>query len=169
MDIKRYSSKITNFLKKYKYAAIVLTVGIALMLLPNTSKANKETSQSFVQSDSYNENIEETLSELLSNVEGAGRVELILTVAKGTQKVYQTNTTQSTTDQNHNLKSDTVLVTDNSRAETGLVTRTDPAKYLGALILCQGADRPEVKLALIEAVSKITGLGSDKICVLKMK
>ena len=169
MDIKGYASKLSGFIKKYKYAAIVLIVGIALMFFPVTTKKNKDSSPSSEQPVYNYENLDQTLEELLSHVEGAGRVEVILTVAKGAEKVYQLDTTQSGSEQNLNIKTDTVLVTNSAREETGLLTRIDPAKYLGALILCQGADRPAVKLALTEAVSKITGLGADRICVLKMK
>jgi len=40
---------------------------------------------------------------------------------------------------------------------------------MGAVIVCQGADDPQVRLSIVDAVSKVTGLGSDKISVLKMK
>jgi hypothetical protein len=40
---------------------------------------------------------------------------------------------------------------------------------MGAIVVCQGADSPSVKLAITQAVAKITGLGTDEICVLKMK
>lgn len=39
----------------------------------------------------------------------------------------------------------------------------------GAVIACQGADEARVKLCVINAVSAYTGLGSDKISVIKMK
>lgn len=39
----------------------------------------------------------------------------------------------------------------------------------GAVILCQGADAAEVRLHIVEAVSAFTGLGSNRILVLKMK
>jgi stage III sporulation protein AG len=42
-------------------------------------------------------------------------------------------------------------------------------QYLGAIVVCQGADRSDVRLAIVEAVSALTGLGADKISVLKMK
>ena len=41
--------------------------------------------------------------------------------------------------------------------------------YQGAIILCQGADSPSVRLAITQAVSKVTGLPTDRIAVLKMK
>ena len=43
------------------------------------------------------------------------------------------------------------------------------SKYLGAIILCQGADHADVKLQITQAVSRATGLGTDRISVLKMK
>ena len=39
----------------------------------------------------------------------------------------------------------------------------------GAVIVCQGADDPEVRLNVTNAVAAYTGLGSDKITVMKMK
>lgn len=39
----------------------------------------------------------------------------------------------------------------------------------GAVVLCRGAEQSAVRLAVINAVSAYTGLGSDKITVIKMK
>jgi len=35
--------------------------------------------------------------------------------------------------------------------------------------VCEGADSPSVKYAVAQAVAKITGLGTNDICVLKME
>jgi stage III sporulation protein AG len=40
---------------------------------------------------------------------------------------------------------------------------------MGAIVVCQGGDQPTVRLAILDAVSKVTGLGADKISILKMK
>jgi stage III sporulation protein AG len=40
---------------------------------------------------------------------------------------------------------------------------------MGAIVLCQGADVPSVRLAIVDAVSKVTGLVANQISVLKMK
>lgn len=41
--------------------------------------------------------------------------------------------------------------------------------YQGAIVVCQGADDPGVKLALVQAVASVTGLGTDQITVVKMR
>lgn len=169
MDMKHYSTKILNFLKKYKYAFIVLLIGIALMLMPGISGSNSTVKQNQRKNEVYTKDLDGELADILCKVEGAGRVEVILTIAKGEETIYQTNSSRSSDEHGSDIKIDTVIISNSSRNETGLIMRIDPVKYLGAIVLCQGADRPAVRLAITEAVSKITGLGSDRICVLKMK
>ena len=169
MDIKNVGLKTIGFLKKYKYAAIVLLIGIALMLLPNVSKTKDPIKSTTISSEPITSDLHLQLENVLSRVAGAGKVEVMLTVAKGQQTIYQTNTNHSNNTQSNDIKSDTVILTDSSRNEYGLIKRVDPVQYLGAIVLCQGADSPTVRLAIIEAVSKVTGLGADHICVLKMK
>jgi len=42
-------------------------------------------------------------------------------------------------------------------------------EFLGALIVCEGANDKSVQLSVVEAVSALIGLGSDKITVAVMK
>ena len=58
---------------------------------------------------------------------------------------------------------------DAARTETGLVRQTLEPIYRGAVVLCDGADQSGVRLAIVNAVSSVTGLGADRICVLKRK
>jgi hypothetical protein len=39
----------------------------------------------------------------------------------------------------------------------------------GVVVVCEGADSPQVRLDVINAVMSYSGLGSDRITVLKMK
>ena len=38
----------------------------------------------------------------------------------------------------------------------------------GVVIVCEGADKPKVKLEIIQAISSYTGYSSEKITILKM-
>lgn len=141
-----------KLLEKYKYALLILAVGIVLMLLPQKEEAVEDTPEPQTQVT-----LEERLEAILSRVDGAGEVKVLLTEAAGSETLYQTDET------------DTVILTDSQRSEEGLVRRRDPPEYLGAIIVCKGADDARVKLAIVEAVSDVTGLGADKISVIKMK
>ena len=162
-------TKTKSIIKKYKYAALILVIGIALMLLPNISGSKKEPPVNVVQKEQNNPVLDQQLSNVLCRLEGAGKVEVMLTISKGQQTIYQSNSNETNDERSSTLKSDTVILTDSSRNEYGLIKRVDPVCYQGAIVLCQGADSPSVRLAIVEAVSKATGLSSAQICVLKMK
>ncbi len=106
---------------------------------------------------------------ILSKVTGAGEVEVLLTVSAGEETIYQTDCQTDSSGDSENRHCDTVMITDANRNETGLVRQIFPATYQGAIIVCRGADSPAVRFAIVEAVSKLTGLSSNQISVLKMK
>ncbi len=167
MDIKAVSKQLKFHINKYKYAIIVLIIGISLLLIPGRKQQQIDTID-IRKSESKQIELQ-TLSELLQSVEGAGRVQVLLSIAEGERTVYQTNQDISGAGDNAKTKIETVIITDSQRNENGLISQVNPPKYLGAIVVCQGADSPAVKLAITQAVAKITGLGADHICVLKMK
>ncbi len=149
-------------LKKYRYVALALLAGILLMLLPD--KKTVPTEPIGVQEEKTI-GLQEELAGILSHVQGAGSVEVLLTQAKGEQTIYQTDGTVSDQEE----RRDTVLISTSQKEEEGLVRQVNPPVYQGALILCQGADNANVRLSIVEAVMSVTGLTSDRITVLKMK
>lgn len=131
------------------------------MLIPGKSTNTTHTPTQAV--DETEPTDEERLEQILCAVKGAGRVEVLLSYAAGERTVYQTDTDSGAE------RSDTVTVTDADRNQTGLVSQVVPPVYQGAVIVCQGAGDPTVRLAIVDAVSKYTGLGLDQISVLEMK
>lgn len=162
-------NKVKQLISKYKYAALILLIGVALMLMPSLSAGGSKQTDTTEQIKEQTADLAEDLEKILSEIDGAGRVEVMLTVSQGEQTFYQTDSDHSNADSSVKTNSNTVIITDDSRNEHGLVTRVDPVKYMGAVVLCQGADSPSIRLSIIDAVSKVTGLGADQICVLKMK
>lgn len=168
MDIKALPEKIHTLFVKYRYALLILAIGLVLMVLPDfTSQVTDSKADTSVVSQELT--LEQKLSQILSQVDGAGNVEVILTVAAGEEVVYQTNDNISNTGDTNSADRDTVKITDTQRNENGLVKQIIPATYQGAIIVCEGADNLSVRLQIVEAVSKITGLGANRIAVLKMK
>ena len=169
MGIIDWKNGITEAVRKYKYVWIVLLIGILLMLIPGPVDREAETQIQITEKVQTQEDMEIRLESLLSEVAGAGQVRVLLSVSQGEQTIYQTDCSYSQGQNNTDSRTQTILITDSQRNETGLVHQRIPPKYLGAIILAQGADEPVVKLAIVEAVGKITGLGADRISVLKMQ
>ena len=167
MDIKSTANKLKTTIEKYKYMLLVLLVGLGLLLIPENKQS--ETTQIQATQRETERVDEKELSDILQTVEGAGQVRVMLSVAAGEKTIYQTDQDISGIGENNKSKTETVIVSDAQRNEVGLIKQIDSPVYLGAIVICQGANSPTVKLAITQAVSKITGLSTEKICVLKMK
>lgn len=155
-----------TLLKKYGYVALVLLVGIMLMLLPEKQES---TAPAAVSQQPEQMTLQQELETLLGRLDGAGRVRVLLTESAGSRIHYQMDTDTSRMSDSTDSRNQTVILTKADRSQSGLVQRTDPPIYLGAVVLCQGADSAAVRLAVVEVVGTATGLTSDKIAVLKMK
>ena len=151
---------IKEIVKRYRWPGLIILLGVLLLLIPGKDTEKQKESGIIDASDNIL-SVEEALSEILSAVKGAGTVKVMLSVEAGEETIYQSDGTSS--------QNDTVIISDSQRNQVGLVRQINPPVYLGAIIVCQGADDPAVRLSLTDAVAKVTGLRSDKITILKMK
>lgn len=169
MGIKGTYDKLLSAVKKYRYALLVLAIGLLLMIIPEFNINTAEQEQAVTNEPASEPTLEMRLSQILSQVDGAGPVQVVLTVSAGEEVVYQTDNNSSYHTDTNTVNTNTVVVTNADRSQTGLIRQKNPALYQGAIIVCQGADNPQVHLAIVEAVSRITGIGTNQISVLKMK
>ena len=156
---------LVQVLGKYRYALIVLLVGAALMLLPSGRKPSETKAVTAPMQAEIPDvaAVQSELAALLSRVEGAGEVAVMLSLDYGPERFFQADGERS------ERSSETVLYHESSAQRLPIVTKTRSPVYKGAVIVCEGAERPSVRLAIVQAVSRLTGLGSDKISVMKMK
>lgn len=164
MDYGQIRQRLTLRLKPYGPALLIALVGILLMLLPGRPEtAPPEPTQAASQEEA---DLARRLEVLLSQMDGAGQVKILLTEAKGEKSLYQVDVRQSGGDASD---SQTVILSQGSSQSRPLVTQRISPVYQGAVVLCQGADSSYIRLAITQAVSKATGLGANDITVLKLK
>ena len=151
---------------RYKYAALILLIGAGLLLWPGGSGHTAQTGQSEAP-PAYTaaETLRKDLEEILGQIQGVGTVRVLLTVDTDGERQLAQNTElrysgSATAPEDYSRTSEPVLLDGGDREET-VVT------YRGALVVCQGGDRADVKLAVTEAVSALTGLSSDCVTVAK--
>ena len=84
-------------------------------------------------------------------------------LARDTELTYRG---EPTAPEDYSARSETVL-TDSGEGDAPVVTQRVYPTYRGALVVCQGGDQPQVRLAVTEAVSALTGLSADRIAVAK--
>ena len=169
MDWITYTNAGLSFFKKYRYAFLAAVIGVFLLLIPAHDSSEPEEAPDSIQLLENPSTLEDSLAGILSLIEGVGDTEVLLTLSHGEDIIYQTDSDSTSGEYSADTHIDTVLITGSDRTETGLIKQVNPPIYRGAVVVCQGAGNPEVRLSVVEAVMRATGLTSDKITVLKMK
>ncbi len=170
MDIGKVVGKIPKWFYQYRYPIIILLIGLILLTVPSKTSGEKQTqTQTTTVTEEKSADQAQLLAEILGQMEGVGKVKVLLTVSTGETTVYHSDEDVSTSENSSTVRKETVIITDSEKNQKPLITQVIPATYKGAVIVCQGADNPSIKWAVVEAVSKATGLGADQISVLKMK
>ena len=159
-------------LGKYKFVLLTVVVGLVLLLWPASSEKESVPAAVTAAPQTIQEQsaeLERRLEEVLSEVDGAGEVRVILTLKGGPRQVLAQDADTSAGGEEMESSLSTVIVSKGSGTEEAVVIQQLSPQYQGALVVCSGGDVPEVRLRLVEAVSALTGLGADKISVCKGK
>lgn len=163
--------KALDALKRCKYVVLTAALGIVLLLLPGGNEKKQEDGAPDAAEDFDRTALQEEMEEILSSLDGVGHLKLMLTVDGGsayelardeaqTQKRSGENTGERT------QKSETVVLGSGASAEV-VVTRSRFPAFIGALVVCEGGDRAEVRLRVTQAVAALTGLSTERITVVK--
>ena len=89
MDLKELKNKALSALVRHKYALVIVALGLVLMLLPMGSERGQMEKTQQTTPQQQTEDVQQALERLLSKIRGAGEVEVLLTVATGSQTIYQ--------------------------------------------------------------------------------
>ena len=166
MDWLKDRKRLLEIFEKYKFVLLIVVVGIFLMLLPTEKKPDPQVAET-VQPIT-GESLETELAKILSQIRGVGRVQVMITEQTGSETVYQVDEDRTEGESGSGIKRETVIVSGGG-TQSGLVLTVTPPTYLGAIIVCQGAESPAVRLAVVNAVCAVTGISTDRISVLEMK
>lgn len=159
--------KAEQLWKKYRLVLLSVLAGLLLMLFPLDTDHEK-TEEVLQERETFSlEETERRMEEILGRIEGTGKLQLMLTLKSGSQLQLAEDTDRSVDGDELQTKQETVTLNRGSGYQDVVVTQQVYPSYQGALVVCQGADRAAVRLAVTEAVSALTGLSSDKITVVK--
>lgn len=174
-------SKLLNkipFIQKLKnikhieiYVAVIFVlVLIAIYFTGNTftssTNTNTNTSTSTFEYADYMEN---KLSKLLSGVDGAGKVSVMLSLEGTSEIVYATSTEEKTNTSSitNGSTSNTIITTEPIFASgQPIVVKEYLPKITGVIIVAQGAGDIKVKLELLQAIQTLLDVAPSKIEIL---
>ena len=185
---KERETGLSGLLKKWKlgkWQALVLAGGLAgLLLLCITSlpgfrsaEGNKNPASESIRVDltEYERQLEERLCAILGSIAGAGETRVMLTLECGSEPICAT---QGDTDQKSSYSeggseeafraSKEYVVIGTGSGAQGLVLKMLEPQVRGVAVTCQGGDDLMVRQAIVEAVTAVLGVGSNKVSVAKL-
>ena len=168
MDLKKYG----EFLKKRPTNLLFVLglAGLALILLADLfpSKEGQRTQQESLQGTSqglaYTQQMEAKLTELIEQIEGAGRTQVMITLDAGEENVYALNEKEGS--QGDHEWSHIILGTGDG--DQALVEMTWQPTIRGVAVVCEGAGNVTVASQITQAVSVLLGVSTNRISIAKM-
>lgn len=160
---KDLTSKIKNN-KLLQYLLIVLLFIVVVFVLfydPSDTTKSEANSNSV---DEYVNSMEDRLSNLLSQVEGAGKVSVIISVESGMQKILAMETVTKETGNHKEIIESPVIV----NGKTVTLRELYP-KINGVIIVAEGAKNIGVLSKIQQATRSLLNIDLDKIEILSMK
>ena len=155
-DNQLTSSKITNLIKEnfsvtqklkqdknlIRVIYIIGIIGIALIFCSTffSDKSSDDTISPRSISD-YQSTQETRIKDMVESIEGVGNAKVMITMENSAEQIY----------------------TDDTK-----VKEIEPA-VRGVLVICTGANNPEIKETVLESVTKTLNISSDKVCITKLK
>lgn len=168
MDVIKLSLNLNEFLKKYvnnKSLYIIIIIGVVFMLMSGNGQKQKDSIKAY-DYDSYSD--EERLEEILSQIDGAGKVSVMITYCGTTSyDVAFEKKQNSAFSENQTSKSEesSVITANGSPLVKGEVY----PKAKGVVIIAEGAGSIKVKKDITDAAAAALDIASFKICVLEGK
>lgn len=173
MKLNIQGSKLLGWFQKYKLVLLVLAAGVVLLLWPtgkgDAAAASPGQGGSAAASDFDLEALERKLERVLSQIDGAGEVSVALTVRSGVEQIYAVDGSMSQDESGREEETRTVIVSTGSGTEEAVPVQQRYPAFRGAVVVCPGGGDPEIRLLITQAVSALTGLGTDRITVCRGK
>ena len=140
---------------------VIFIIGVVLMIISGGHISEKEK-----KADAPEMQIseEERLSDILSKIEGAGSVSVMITYYSGVEKTLAYETKTASRETGSEVSEDRkAVMTD---GEPMVVKEVNP-RVKGVIVTAQGADSASVKTALSEAVMAALDVPAHRICIFK--
>lgn len=181
--------KLNNLLGKSKMSAkelmiVILLVGalLAVIAFPSEKKGDDSaesigTEVLLVEEDEYAEQLESRLENILSRMEGVGRVEVMITLQASSKEIIEKDCISEEVREQGDF--DVTMLTNVSKEESTVYTDTADGNipYVvqeiypeveGVLVVAEGGADSHVNLAIMEAIEALFDIDIHKIKIVKM-
>lgn len=168
------SDKLKELMKKPLFLKAAVAVGAIMIVIilftdfsdDKTKKRSDEESGKigFASAELYEDETESRLKAIITEIEGVGKAEVLLTINSTEEYVYA-ETVKNGASQTENG----YVIIDKGSEKEALLKKINNPSISGVVIVCEGGDDPKVCERLYKAVSTALNIPTSKIYVAEMK
>lgn len=155
--------------------ALILMLFIIILLLnlgDDTSKqtASTASTKSYISTLEYCEKLEKKLEAVISQIDGAGDVKVMITVEGSPELIYVSDTdtkTSTTTNGTTSTTTSSPIIVGGSGNSSGLIMTEKLPSVKGVIVVSSGAGEIGTKLNILNAIATLLDISTEKITVLK--
>ncbi|MBP3329417.1 MAG: hypothetical protein J6L89_01155 [Clostridia bacterium] len=169
-------NKLKDILKKDRKMSVILivaVVGILLLLASElfAQKSETKTDEKASVTEDYALTIEKKLSEIISSIEGAGKTSVMVTIDASEENVYakqiKTDEEESDGKLSSNYEYEYIVIKSGTSSENGMLLKVIEPEIRGVAVVCDGGDNAAVRENIINTVSAVLDIKTNKISVCK--
>lgn len=171
-------NKWKDLLKKKESVLILILVGLIFLVIGIPTNNKGDTAQKKEEPIEVNTatdtagDLEQRLEEILGEIEGVGKVQVMITFMDRGESVVEKDVTGAEESGEHGSSSTTseesTYYQNNDETYPYVVNVYQP-KILGVLVVAQGANDPLVQSKIMEGVMALFGIESHKISIINMQ
>ena len=169
-----------NSRKKNIENLIIFLVGLIIIIFASGYIFNKEeeVTVTYNKTDIFDPDVfENKLNKILSNIEGAGNVSVMISYKTGIENIPLLNTKDNSTVteetsgtsvkkvQQGQVETNIIFNQENNGRKEPYISKTLMPQVEGVIVTCDGGGVSTVKSNIVKAVGAVTGVSEDKIQV----
>ena len=156
--------KKTRAIKKEYILAVILAALVIVIYLSGQNINFSFLSTNTESSVDYASLLENKLKNLLTNVNGVGKVNVVITIDGTGEEIILKNVEEKIENNVKTTIQSVVLI-----GGKPYVTKTENPKIVGVIVVCEGAEDVNVRLAISEIVLTALKVEPDSVRIIKMK
>ena len=162
-------------IRQDKKLTIVLLIGVVGVIMLIFVRSDSETKTSPEKSEmttaatystyDIEKIFENKLTEIISQINGAGKTSVVVSVASSGEYVYAKNIKTESDNDSMSEDSEIVIYESQNGVDEGLVISIKSPDVIGVAIVCEGGESSVVKAEITKLVTSLFGIGADRVYV----
>lgn len=185
MDIKKLFKNLSSDKVKRNIIVALGAAGILLIFLSDfihtdntqADTPSDEPQTESITADSYRDRLESELVEIVSQIDGAGEVRILITMDSTIEDVYaverniseqtqsSSDETQGSAENEYSEENIYVTVKNKDGSEEAVLLKQIMPKIRGVLVVCDGGGDTLVKEKITQSVASVLNISSGKVYV----